>query len=159
MCEPTTIALGMMAGASLLGAASSIQQGEQARAFGKYQERQANADAAAEQGAARVHAEKIRKMARTQSGEATAALAGSGVDVGAGTAVRINEEIYRNAEEDAVMTIFGGTDSAARMRTQGKADAIRGKQAEKAGYINAASTLLGSASSAYGWKSAAKPAA
>ena len=96
--------------------------------------------------AAVIQAEKIRKLARAQAGESTAALAGSGVDVGEGTAVNINQDIYRRAEEDAVMTIFGGIDRAKRGEAQAQDDRIRGEQAQTAGYLNAAGSVLSAAS-------------
>lgn len=137
----------MIAGAAF-SAYSAIQQGDQQAEWADYQAKQAEADAAAERSAAVIQAEKIRKLARAQAGESTAALAGSGVDVGEGTAVNINQDIYRRAEEDAVMTIFGGIDRAKRGEAQAQDDRIRGEQAQTAGYLNAAGSVL-SASSAY----------
>ena len=139
--------------AAAVGAYSSIQQGKQQKEWGDYQAKQAEADAAADKSAAQVHAEKIRKMARIQAGEASASLAGSGVDVGEGTAVNINKDIYANAEEDAVMTIFGGSDRAARGNAEAAAYRAKGSQAQQAGYLNATSSILGGVSvAAKGWK-------
>lgn len=150
MCEPTTI---MMAASAVVGAYSAIQQGEQQKDWANYQAAQAEADAKAEKGAAEVHAEKIRKMARIQASEANASLAGSGVQVGEGTAVNINKDIYANAEEDAVMTIFGGSDRAARGNAEAAGYRLKGSQAQQAGYLNATSTVLGAAGGmAKGWK-------
>lgn len=146
MCTGTTFALYAMAAAATVSAASSIHQGSQQNAWHKYQASQADADAKAEKSAAEVHAEKIRKMARRQAGEATAALAASGVDVGEGTSLNINKEIYADAEEDALMTIFGGADRALRGRAEAAGHRIKGRQAQQAGNVEAASTIL----SAYG---------
>lgn len=139
--------------AAAVGAYSAIQQGEQQKDWANYQAAQAEADAKAEKGAAEVHAEKIRKMARIQASEANASLAGSGVQVGEGTAVNINKDIYANAEEDAVMTIFGGADRSARSNAQATGYRIKGDQAQQAGYLNATSSILGGVSTAAkGWK-------
>lgn len=153
MCTGTTFALYAMAASAAVSAYSAIQQGEQQKEWNDYQAKQAEADAKAEKSAAEVQAEKIRKMARIQSGEATASLAGSGVEVGEGTALNINKEIYANAEEDAVMTIFGGADRAARGNAEAAGYRFKGKQAQQAGYLNATSTILGAAGGmAKGWK-------
>lgn len=140
------VAMYALAAAAAVSAYSSYQQGENQKDWADYQARQAEADAKAEKSAAEVQAEKIRKMARIQAGEATASLAGSGVDVGEGTALNINKEIYRNAEDDAVMTIFGGVDRAARGNAEAAGYRLKGSQAQQAGYLNATSSLL----SAYG---------
>lgn len=153
MSYATTVAAVAAVASAGVSAYSAIRQGEQQKEWGDYQAAQAQADANADRSAAEVHAEKIRKMARIQSGEATASLAGSGVDVGEGTALNINKEIYANAEEDAVMTIFGGADRAARGNAEADGYRFKGKQAQQAGYLNATSTILGAAGGmAKGWK-------
>lgn len=163
-----TAAVAMVAAAAV-GAYSAYESGQQQKALGEsqnewnqYQANQAVADANAEKSAAEVHAEKIRKLARIQASEANASLAGSGVEVGEGTAVNINKDIYANAEEDAVMTIFGGVDrskrginQAAGYRATGEQAQISGNAAARAGTLNAFSTVLGAAGSygnAKGWK-------
>ena len=60
--------------------------------------------------------------------------------------MNINQDIYRRAEEDAVMTIFGGIDRAKRGEAQAQDDRIRGEQAQTAGYLNAAGSVLSAAS-------------
>lgn len=148
-----TVAAYAATAASVLGAFSAYQQGENQKDWANYQAAQAQADANAEKSAAEVQAEKIRKMARIQAGEATASLAGSGVDIGEGTALNINKEIYGRAEEDAVMTIFGGADRSARGNAEAAAYRLKGEQAQQAGYLNATSSLLSSgAQVATGWK-------
>ncbi len=163
-----TAAVAMVASA-VVGAYSAYSSGQQQKALGEsqnewnqYQANQAIADANAEKSAAEVQAEKIRKMARRQASEANASLAGSGVEVGEGTALNINSDIYANAEEDAVMTIFGGVDrskrginQAAGYRASGEQAQISGNAAAQAGTLNAFSTVLGAAGSygnAKGWK-------
>lgn len=144
----------LLLASAAVGTYSTLQSAEQQSEWNDYQAAQAQADANAEKSAAEVHAEKIRKMARIQSGEATASLAGSGVDVGEGTALNINKEIYANAEEDAVMTVFGGSDRAARGNAEAAGYRLKGSQAQQAGYLNATSSLLSAASyGAKGWKS------
>lgn len=143
MCEPTTI---VMLGAAALGAYGQVQQGKAAEAMGEYQADQAAADARAEQGVAQVQADLIRKKARQTASAANAQMAANGLDVTAdGTATEINKTIYRDAETDAQMAIFGAADRANRINAQGEADKISGEQQKDAGYINAATTLASAA--------------
>ena len=147
------VAYAAMATGTVLSAYSAYQQGENQKDWADYQAKQAEADAKAEKSAAEVQAEKIRKMSRIQAGEATASIAGSGVDVGEGTALNINKDIYANAEEDAVMTVFGGSDRAARGNAEAAGYRLKGEQAQTAGYLNAASSVLaGGVQIATGWK-------
>src|SRR3546814_6196752 len=84
----------------------------------------AEADARAEQGAAQVEAERIRREGKAQRAKAVAAAAASGVDVNSPTALKIDQEITANAEEDALTVIANGGDRAARLNQQGQADRI-----------------------------------
>lgn len=140
-------------GALALGAATAVYQGEQTKNYNNYLAAQAEADSRAEVGAAKVEAERIRKAAKKQRSEAVAALAASGVDVNSSTALKIDEEISRGAEEDAFLTLTGGGDRAARLNAEASGARMAGKQAQTAGYLNAGSSLLSSGSSiARGWK-------
>lgn len=136
---------------------STLKAGKQAQLNASAQADQAAADANTERSAAVVQAERIRKLARIQAGEANAALAGSGVEVGAGTAININEEITRNSEEDAALTIFGGANKAQRLNADASNYKIAGDQARNASYSQAANTVLAGGTSAYSnWKSSTK---
>jgi len=151
-----------MVAMAAVGAGTAIYSANQQSEMADYQAEQAQADANAEKSAAEVHAEKIRKMARIQAGEATASLAGSGVDVGEGTALNINKDIYGRAEEDAVTAIFGGKDRAARGYADASMSRMRGDSAQTAGYLNATSSVLSAYGTvAKGWKTtnATTPAA
>jgi hypothetical protein len=141
-----------MAVGTAISAGAAIQQGEQQKDWNNYQADQAAADSKADRDIAMIQADKIRKLAKKQASEATAALAASGVDVGEGTAVKINEEIIGNAEEDAVMTIFGGADRANRGLAESSAYRTRGQQAQNAGHLNAGSSLLSGGYEYSKWK-------
>jgi hypothetical protein len=146
-----------MAAATAYSVDSSIKAGKQAQLNGEAQADQAAADANTERSAAVVQAERIRKIARIQAGEANASLAASGVDVGAGTAININQEITRNSEEDAALTIFGGANKASRLNVDGSNYKLAGNQARGAANSQAVSTVLNSASTgASNWKASAK---
>ena len=143
----------MMAASTAVSVASTIQQGRHQKAWLDYQNEQIAADARAEKGAAAIHAEKIRKMAKRTAGEARAALSASGVSVDEGTALNINSEIYSNAEEDAAMAVFGGGNRAARLSAEIEGNEIRKDASAKATRINTASSVLSGASQMYsGWR-------
>lgn len=146
-----------MAASTAYSVYSTQQAGKQAQLNADAQADQAAADANTEKSAAVVQAERIRRLARIQAGEANAALAGSGVEVGEGTAMNINEEIYQNAEEDAVLTIMSGKNKAQRMDGDASNYRLAGSQARGAANSQSISTVLSSASSmGSGWKSSAK---
>lgn len=145
-----------IAAAAVYSAYSSVQAGKQANLNAQAQAEQAEADASTEKSAAMVQAERIRKLARVQAGEANAALAGSGVEVGAGTALNINEEIYAGAEEDAVLTVLSGKNKAQRMGADASNYRLSGSQAKSAANAQATGTILSAAGGiASGWKSSA----
>lgn len=150
MCTGMEIAL--LAGTAL-STGAAIDQGNKQEDWAEYQAKQADADANAERAAATIEADKIRRLAKRQAAEANAALAKSGVNVGEGTALQINEEIYAGAEEDALMTIFGGRDRANRAMADADGYLYKGKQAKNASYLDATSTALaGGSNYGKGWK-------
>ncbi|MBE9967569.1 hypothetical protein G8C42_14150 [Citrobacter freundii] len=150
MCTGVEIAA---IGASVLAAGGAVYSGQQQKKMSNYQAAQAEADAKAAQAAARVEADRIRKAGRAQAAAARASLAGSGVETGEGTALRITSDITRDAEQDAYQTILNGVNQGARLNSQAQADRISGKNASTAGYINAGSSLLSAGGTAYnGWK-------
>ena len=133
-------------------------QARQAEANAQFANDQAAADAAAAKGAAEVEAERIRKAGKKQRAEAIAAAAASGVDVNSPTAVKIDEQIGQNAEQDAYMTIANAGDQAARLRQSGQAALIEGRSARSAANSANAASLISFAGTAtnygQGWKKA-----
>lgn len=154
----TAIAIGAIAASTAVTLYATDTQAKQAEANANFQAAQSEADARAAQGAAMIEADRIRKEAKAQRARATAAAAASGVDVNSPTALKINQEITRNAEEDAVMTMFNANDYGARLGQQATADRIAGNNARRAGRAQQASTLLSSAGAmtnyGNGWKKA-----
>lgn len=152
----TAVAYGVMAASAAYGAYSTVQSGKQQQLNAEAQAEQAQLDANTEKSAAQVQAERIRKMARIQAGEANAALAASGVEVGEGTALNINREIYENAEEDAALTVFGGANRALRLNTDAANYKTAGQMARSNANAQAGATLISAAANGYsGWKTSA----
>ena len=131
-----------MAAATVYSVYSTQQSGKQAQLNANAQADQAQADADTAASAAVVQADRIRRLARNQASEANAALAASGVETGAGTAININEEIIGNAEEDAALTIFNGQNQKARGYADASNYSLAGTQARGAANSQSISTCL-----------------
>ncbi|MNJ34153.1 hypothetical protein D3C77_288530 [compost metagenome] len=151
-----TAAMVALAASAAYSAYSSVQQGEQASLNADAQSDQAQIDADNAASAAKVQADRIRRLARSQAGEANAALAASGVEVGAGTALNINQEIYQNAEEDAVMTILNGENQKKRGYVDAQNMSIYGQQQRSAANSQAVGSVLSAGAQAGMWKASAK---
>lgn len=151
----TIVTIGLLAASTAVTMYGIDTQAKQSEANAKFQASQAEADAKVEADAAKIEAQRIRDAAKKQRAQAVAAAAASGVDVDSPTAVKITEEITRNSEEDAVLTILGGRDASSRLRQGAQASRIAGSNARSAGRVQQAGTLLSAASSAYNggnWK-------
>lgn len=142
-------------GAALLAAGAAVHQAQTQSNYNEYLSNQAQADARAEAGAAQVEAERIRKAAKKQRGEAIAALAASGVDVNSSTALKIDQDITRDSEEDAGLSILGGQYRGRVLNAEAQGYRSAASRARGAGYTGAATSLLqGGASAMRGWKMA-----
>lgn len=154
----------IMLGISAIGTAYAIKgqqvAGKQAEVNANFQADQAAADARAEQGAAAIEGERIRRAGKRQQSEARASAAASGVDIDSPTSVKIGEEINRNAETDAYMTILGGGDRAARLNQGGAAARLEGKSARDAANLQSVGSLVSfgvaATNNGQGWKKAPK---
>lgn len=155
IAEGTLLAYAAVASAAV-GAGAAIYSGDQQRKamHANADQAQADADAAAAEG--RVQAQKLREAAKRQRASAAAALAASGVDVGEGTAELIQQDITDRGEQDALTTILSGSRRSALLGREAEVSRIGGSNAQTAGYIGAASSVLSSANSYYGWKARQK---
>jgi len=124
--------------ATALSATSTLASGFQAYQQGEYEQDQARADADAALAAARVQAKNIRRVADRQRSAARAALAASGVSVDMGTGEDIQTEIATAGEQDAVMSILGGRNTARMLQSEGAMAGLRGRQALGGSVLGAA---------------------
>lgn len=149
----STIAYWATAAAAAYSVYSTVQSGQQSKLNAEAQADQAENDASTAASAAKVQADRIRRMARIQAGQANAGLAASGVDTGEGSAININEDIVKNAEQDAALTVFGGANQADRLNADASNYSQSGDRALSNAYGQAGSTLISSGAQAYsGWK-------
>jgi hypothetical protein len=130
---------------SLVGTAMSaigqLNQGQQQQDYHEYQAEQSRADAQAAREEGEVRADRIRRMGDAQQSEARAALAASGVEVGAGTPVRITQQIERDAEWDARQEMLSGERRGARLDADAEGNRIAGRNAVGSSYLAAGSTV------------------
>jgi len=124
------------------GAYTQYQQGSYAKA-------QANADAEAMRGQARLEAERIQKQKATVRSAARAQAAENGLNVNEGSAVVIDQQISYDADTDAWMTRLTGQSNANRM-------AVFGSNEKKVNNAAAIGTVLQAAGSIAGMKGSAK---
>ena len=120
----------------------SMKQGEAAQEQANAQAQQTLNQGAYQADAAKQQAEKIRKAGRAQQGEATAALAASGVKLGAGTALEVKKSIIRNTEEDALSAILSGNRAQSSAQEEAKLLGRAGDNANSSAQFGALGTVL-----------------
>lgn len=147
-----------------VGAYSAIQAGkgqeaqyksaQQAADYNAEMQRQ-NAAVARQQAGAREEAQ--RRQARQVLGEQRAALSQAGIGL-SGSAADVYGQSAANAELDALNIRYEGELDARGLLAQsqltsyeGQVSGMNAKSAKRAGYVNAASSLLSGATSAYGY--------
>lgn len=141
----------LIAGA-VASAGASIYSGVQQKNAMEANAELARREGAQEADAAVAQAEKIRRAGRAAASQANAAMAASGVAIGEGTALRINEQIYKDSEDDAFSTLLTGVRRQRSANDQAGLMEYEGRSARTAGFLNAGASLL-SAGSTYGkWK-------
>ena len=151
MCISAAALMAISAGVSVAGQLAQGQAQKQAKDAQALeydiQAEQAKVDAEQE-------AKRIRAAGEKTAGAARAALAGAGINVDMGSAVNINEDIYRNSESDAFNTLLTGSNRAASYGRSASQARGAGKDAVNSSLLSAATT----AGNAYaGWKSTQVP--
>lgn len=143
----------LLAVGTAVSAGAAIMQGQQAKKTGEVNAELQRREGEGQKDAAVAQAEKIRKAQKQAIGAANAANAASGVAIGEGSAVRINEQIYKDSEDDAFSSLLTGTRRQQSANDQASISRWQGNNAQTAGYLNAGSSVLsGGAKVAKGWK-------
>lgn len=151
MCGPVPLILAMTA----VTAYGQVQSANAAADAQEAQGKQLATQAGQQQDAANAEAERIRAAARRQRAEAAAAYSASGVSVAEGTPLKIDQEIARGGELDALNTIISGGRESDTLTNEAAAFGKQAKASRKAGQMQAVSTLMSGASSAAtasGWR-------
>lgn len=136
MCDPVTVA---MAGMQVVG---SVRQGNAARQAADEQAGWDEYQAKASRAEAEAQASRIRRAGRVARGETLSALVASGVKVGEGTALDAERQVMQDYETDAAMAILSGDRAAMSSEAQAASRRRAGRDAQRAGYINAGTSLL-----------------
>lgn len=153
----TALIIGLAAAGTATSVYAQQQQAKQANQMADQQDLIAKQDAQFAASEAQVQAKMIRKASDRQRAEARAALAGSGVTVGVGTAEQIDKEIAADGEQDALMAIYDGGNRARQITVNGNLESTRSRNAASAANLNSISTALqGGATIARGWNTSGK---
>lgn len=133
----------IIAASSVLSTVANLREGKQAADLYGFRANQAEADAAAERGAAAVRASKIRKAGVQAQSEVKAGYGGSGIDVNSGTPLAVGEKLERNIGEDAIAQLLTGERKAAQLKQQAVLDRSSAAGAITSSRLAATRSLLG----------------
>jgi hypothetical protein len=136
-----------LAGAGV-SALSSIQGGRQAKAAAKYEARQMEFNAGQQVAAGQQESIKAQREADILSSRALAIAGASGAGTVDPNVLRIVSGIKGEGEYNAQMASYNARSSSEGMKAQAGARRLEGKNALKAGWINAGATVLSGAASA-----------
>ena len=141
----------LLLASTALSATAAVSAGQQQKAANEAEgERMQNAaDVALRDGLARD--EQMRVEARKQLGAQLAASAEAGGGLNENS---LRQSIY-DAELDSAAIRYGAMSQGQGLNDQANVTRWKGKQSEKAGYLNAATTLMSGAGRAYGAKGGA----
>lgn len=142
MCNPLLIMAGVSVVSAIAGGAAKNSTAKAEAAEMEYQ-------AAAGQEAAKEEARVIRKAGGKARSSARADLAAAGVDVNAGTAGMIQDEITADSEGDAFVSLLNGGRRGDQLRRSAQYTRMGGKASQDASVIQGIGTAAGAYS---GWK-------
>jgi hypothetical protein len=106
------------------------------------QAKQYELQAATERDNAQAEAEQIRREGSAARGDTLAALAGAGVTVGQGSALEAERKVVDDYTADEYMAILTGERRGRAMQETAKQTRKAGRDAMRAGFINAGTSLL-----------------
>lgn len=155
MCDPVSAMVALSVGLGGMAAYGQVQAADAAADAQVAQGKQLATQAGQQQDASNAEAERIRAAARRQRAEAAAAYSASGVSVADGTPLKIDQEIARGGELDALNTIISGGRESDTLTREAAAMGRQAKATRQAGRMQAVSTLMSSASNAAtasGWR-------
>lgn len=151
MCNP---ALFVMASAAMQ-VGSSISQGITAKSNANLQAADMEYQAAVERDNAQQAAAAARRQGQRDRGSTVAAVAASGVKIGDGSAADAERQVIQDANTDERLAILRGDQTSRQLNARAQITRRAGRDALRAGYIGAATSLL-SAGAAYGQASGAR---
>lgn len=140
-------ALAVSAAAAAAGTYSSISQGKQAEAAGKYNAKVERNNALTATREAQFQADRIRKRNRLIAGKQRAAYVKSGIDL-SGSAEDVMLDSATEGELDVLSRQYAGSSAATSFTARSRLFGSEAAAAGRAGYVGAAGALLGGAAKA-----------
>lgn len=148
MCGPMVIPLTMLA-ATALSATASVEQGQSAKAAANANANSERQTAISTENAGAQAAADQKTKARQIAAQGAAAAGAGGVDPTTGTPLTIEGQTAQFGELDSLRIINNASRTAWGYQAQAGITQFQGQQAQTASDLDAGSSLLGGASSAY----------
>jgi hypothetical protein len=146
MCVPlAAAAIAATALSSGIGAYGSIMQGNATAAADKYQAQVAQDQGLAAETATRINEQQTYRQGDQLLGRARAAAGASGVNVNSGTALLNQGDIERQTQQNVANQTYNAELQTWQGNNQASLLRAEGSQAQTAGYLGAAGTLIGGA--------------
>lgn len=140
MCNPAAFLIasaGMQAG-------NSIAQGITAKGNANLQASDLEYQAAVERDNAQAAADYYRRQGQRDRGATVAAVAASGVQIGDGSAGDAERQVVQDALTDERMALLRGDQTARQLQARASITRRAGRDALRAGYMGAATSLMSS---------------
>lgn len=150
MCDPVTL------GFAAVQAYGSMKQGQIASDNAQQDGDLLDQQARMARDDAKGVASRIRKEGEQARGQTLGAVAASGVKVGEGSALDAERQVMTDYTQDEYLAILTGERQARGMETQAVMTRRAGRDAKRAAYIQAGTSLLGAGAQgmrAGGWRS------
>lgn len=133
MCDPVSISVAVMATGTLMQGYAAQQQGEYENEVSKYNARQMRNEAIRTRNKGTDEEMRHREKTAQLTSMQRAQLGASGVDVGSGSALLLQEDADIIGEADALRIRSNYTDSAQTMDDQASLERSKGRAAVQAG--------------------------
>ena len=150
MCDPVTLTF------AAVSAYGTVQQGRNAKFNADTDAEALEAQAALARDDAQGQASRIRREGAQARGQTLGAIAASGVKVGEGSTLDAERQVMTDYTQDEYMAILTGERQARGMQTEARNRRRAGRDAQRASYIQAGTSLLAAGAAgmkAGGWRS------
>lgn len=144
------VGIALTIGSTILSAVGQAQTGQQKQAAANYQAGLADQQAGQDRAAATQQAMERERQGVLAVSRARAVAASSGGDADGTTVVEQEAKLAARGKYNAMSALYSGNQAALGEEAQADAYRYGGAQAAQAGKINAATTILGGATSLFG---------
>ena len=151
------MAVPLLIGGTVLGAVGGIQQGRAQNRLAQYKAAQLEQKARQERAVSQRKAIDVRRRARTAESRTLALAAASGGGASDPTVMNLMAGIAGEGEFAAQTAVYEGEERARGAEMGAEGARIEGSQAQTAGYVGAASTIMSSAAQGLAMKYSPTP--